>query len=310
MSDLQGSGGLRYSSQDVFLLVAVSLVWGAAFVFIRQGILAGATPLLFAASRYAVAAALFAAIAGVRREPRPGRHVLLTSAAVGGVFIIGLYGGLLYWGEQDASGGYAGIIASTAPLLTVAWGFWILPSERLGRAGLLGMAVGLTGTVLLLLPGLEGGPGSSFIGPIFILGAMVSTAFGSVFLRKLGMGRQGLWQIAGQLGVAGALLGIGAVLVPVPEALPISITVLSALAALVVLSSVLGYFGYFALHHRVGPVRANVLAYLAPIVAVGIGTGLFGEPLALNELLGVAIVLSGVSLVLWESARRQTTRPQ
>jgi len=72
----------------------------------------------------------------------------------------------------------------------------------------------------------------------------------------------------------------------------------------VAFSSVVGYFSYFALHHRVGPVRANIVAYLAPLVGVAVGTGLYGEPITIWEIAGVAVVLAGVTLVLLDSARR------
>jgi drug/metabolite transporter (DMT)-like permease len=102
---------------------------------------------------------------------------------------------------------------------------------------------------------------------------------------------------------AGLLAGAGAIL-PGRERLPWVPGVVEALAILVVLSSIVGYFAYFALHHRVGPLRANLVAYLVPIVGVGIGSGLFGEAITAWEVGGVGVVLLGVTLVLWESGRR------
>jgi drug/metabolite transporter (DMT)-like permease len=295
------------------LLVAVSLVWGAAYVFIRQGIVLGASPLAFAAARYLLSAVAFLALAAARRAPLPSRPAVLTSAAVGGVLIIGLYGGFLYWGEQDTTGGYAAVLASTAPLLTVAFGFSLLAGERLGPRGLAGMAVGFGGAAVLVYPQLAGTDAlGSWQAPVFVLAAMVCAALGTVLLRRFGRGPQGLWQISSQFAVAGLLLAVGAFVIPSSDHLPLSQGVLGALVFLVLLSSVLGYLSYFALHHRVGPVRANVVAYLAPLVGVGLGAGLFGEPTTVWEVGGVAIVLAGVTLVLWESSRAppSTVGPQ
>jgi drug/metabolite transporter (DMT)-like permease len=304
MSGAPATVPLRFGPTEVALLAVVSLVWGAAYVFIREGLLFGASPLAFAAVRYGLSAAAFAALALTQREALPSRRAWLASASVGGVLIIGLYGGFLYVGEQYTTGGYAAVLASTAPLITVAAGFWLLASERLGRWGLAGIAIGFVGGAVLVLPQLFGSPLGDARGALLIVGAMVVTATGSVVLRRLGVGRQGLWQISTAFAVATILLGTTAALLPFPEALPLTSGVLGALAVLVVFSSVVGYFAYFALHHRVGPVRANVVAYLAPLVGVGIGSGLFGEPITLWEVAGVAIVLGGVSLVLWESSRR------
>jgi probable blue pigment (indigoidine) exporter len=289
---------------DGLLLAAVSVVWGAAYVFIREGIVLGASPIAFAAVRYLLSAGIFGALAAARKEKFPSASALVVSLWVGGVLMIGVYGGLLYWGEQYTTGGYAAVLTSTVPILTVTLGFSLLSSERLGVRGLVGMATGFVGTAVLVYPQLSGGSAiGSWEGPVFILGAMISTSFGTVLLRRLGRGPQGLWQIGSQFTVAGILLGAVAVLVPSQRSLPLTEGILGSLAFLVAFSSLVGYFAYFTLHHRVGPVRANIVAYLVPLIGVGIGTGLFGEATTWWEVAGVAVVLAGVSLVLWESAK-------
>ena len=137
----------------------------------------------------------------------------------------------------------------------------------------------------------------------------MSTAVGTVLLRRYARGPQGLWQIGTQFAVAGTMLGVAALAIPSSARFPLTAGVLELLGILVVCSSVVGYFAYFALHHRIGPVRANVVAYLAPLVGVGVGSGLFGEPFTIWELAGVAIVLTGVTLVLWESSHRAASPP-
>jgi len=303
-------GGLRYEPQDVALLGLVSVVWGIAYIFIRQGIVLGASPLLFASARYALSAAAFGAVALVRREARPSGRALAVSMAVGGTLVIGLYGGFLYWGEQYTAGGYAAVLSTTAPILTVVVAFFLLPGEQLGVRGLSGLGVAFAGTVILVAPTLTGAPVGTWQGPLFVLGAFVSAAFGTVLLRRFGGGRQGLWQIGAQFAVAALLLGVAALALPVPRAFPDREGVWAALAALVLLSSVVGYFGYFALHHRVGPVRANSVAYLLPLVGVGVGSGLYGEPVTIPEVAGCLVVLVGMTLLVRSSKRSDSSGPR
>lgn len=299
----------RFGAPEFLLLLTVGLVWGAAYIFIRQGLVLGATPIAYAAARYALSAGAFAALALARREAWPERPRLVVSAVVGGIMVIGLYGGFLYWGEQYTTGGYAAVLAAGAPLLTVAFGFLLLQGERLGPLGIAGIAVGFGGTAVIVLPDLTSRALGSWQGPAFVLAAMTITTAGTVLLRRFGGGRQGLWQIGAQFAVAALLLGGAALVLPTPEALPPTAGVWAGLVALVVLSSVIGYFAYFALHHRVGPIRANVVAYLIPVVGVGIGTGVLGEPFTAFEVAGVAVTLLGVTLVLWETGRRSAKPP-
>jgi drug/metabolite transporter (DMT)-like permease len=292
-----------YAGWDVVLLVVCGGVWGVAYVFIREGIVLGASPLVFAAVRYALSAVAFVAIAALRRERWPTARGFVVSAAVGGVLVIGLYGGFLYWGEQYTAGGYASVFSTSAPILTVAFAYFLLPNERLGARSLAGLAVGLVGVVLLVAPTLTGGPAGGWNGPAFILAAFVTTALGTVLLRRYGGGRQSLWQIGGQFAVAAGLLGAASAALPVPEALPLREGVWAALAALVALSSVVGYFAYFVLHHRVGPVRANSVTYLVPLVGVATGSGLFGEPVTPWEVAGFLVVIAGLTLIVRDSSR-------
>lgn len=299
---LAGSPG-PFRPTDVLLLATVSLVWGAAYVLIRQGLIDGATPLAYAAARYGLSALVFVAIAAVRGSPRPHRRELLVSATVGGTLLLAFYGGLLYWGEQFTSGGYAAVLASTVPLLTAGFGFLLLSTERLGSLGLLGMAVGFVGSTLLVVPDLTGSLPGVWPGPLFVLGAMVSAALGTVLLRRWARGPQGLWQIGSQFATAALLLGAVSLVLPTPESLGTGPGVLLPLLLLVGLSSVVGYFAYFRLHHRVGPVRANIVAYLAPLVGLGLGAILLAEPITAWEVAGVAVVFVGVTVVLWDARR-------
>lgn len=283
---------------EVALFAVLGLLWGSAYLFIRVGLVDGATPLAFAAIRYALSAVAFVLLAVALREPRPDRGALAISAAVGGVLLIGFYGGFLYWGEQFTTGGYAAALSAIVPILTVVASYSLLPQERLGPWAVAGIALGCVGVLVLVLPELGTPVAGSWYGAGFVIAAYVSTATGSVLLRRFGRGRQGLFQIGTQFAVGAIVLSFGMLLVPGPERVPMTAPVLEALSVLVVLASVLGYFVYFLLHHRVGPGRANVVAYLLPLVGIGLGTGLFHEPATLWEVAGFVVVLGGVTLVL------------
>jgi drug/metabolite transporter (DMT)-like permease len=296
--------GPRYEPADLGLLAVVGVVWGLAYIFIREGVVLGASPFLFAAVRYVLSAGAFAVIALARREARPAARGLRVSATLGGFLVIGLYGGLLYWGEQYTAGGYAAVLSTTAPILTVVVAYFLLRHEGLGRRALLGIGVAFVGVVVLVAPTLYGATVGSWQGPVFVVAAFVSAAFGTVLLRRFGGGPQGLWQIASQFAVGGALLTGVSFALPLPRALPWSEGVVGSLVALVLLSSVVGYFAYFRLHHRVGPVRANAVAYLLPLVGVGVGSGFLGEPVTAWEVGGCLVVLAGMTLVVRDSLRR------
>lgn len=124
----------RWRAKDVALFGLITLLFGGAFPAIKAG-LAYLPPLLFAAVRYYLAAALllgFAAAAGHRWVPRTAGD--RTAVLAGGTFLIGGTG-LTFVGQQFTTSGVAAIIFSLVPVLTVGLAAWLLPAEHLTRLG-------------------------------------------------------------------------------------------------------------------------------------------------------------------------------
>lgn len=282
--------------RSLLLLVLLGLIWGSAYPVIRYGIVVGATPIAFAGSRYAITAVAMAGLAIATRLPRPGVRALALSAVLG-IPIVGVYGLLLYVGEQTTSGGLAAILIGVTPLLTVLFALPVLPGESLNRLALVGLAVGFVGVFVLVAPPPGVTLASSVWGPVLVLGASASFAVGSVLLRARRPEGETLWGVSVQFAVAAALLGGLIPLLEPRSALPLSHGVLLALAYLVALPSVAGYALYFYLHHQIGPGQANVVAYVNPAAALTIGTLLFAEPFSWWELVGFALVVVGLTLV-------------
>ena len=295
--------------RNLALLLLLGLIWGSAYPVIRYGIVVGATPIAFAATRYVFSALGFAAIAAATRLPRPSARALGLSALLG-LPIVGVYGLLLYVGEQTTSGGLAAILIGVTPLLTTVFALPVLRGESLNRLGYVGLAVGFVGVVVLVAPPPGVTLASSLWGPVAVLGAAASFAVGSVLLRVRRPEGETLWGVSVQFAVAAGFLGAVLPLLEPRSALPLTGGVLGSLAYLVLLPSVVGYTLYFYLHHHVGPGQANVVAYVNPAAAVTIGTFLFAEPFAWWELGGFALVLIGLTLVTQVGRRtRSAARP-
>jgi probable blue pigment (indigoidine) exporter len=290
---------------DLGLLILLGVIWGAAFPIIRLGLLAGASPLTFAADRMAFAALLMAGLAALAREPFPSRRNLLLSLLVGGGSMVGGYAALLYWGEQSTAGGLAAVLIGSVPLWSALAGFILLPKERFGSIGSAGVAIGFGGVVTLFYPSLASGGVGSAIGALAVVGAALSAGVGSVVLRRLTAQPQGAWGLTAQFGSATVLLFALVALTGSPSTIPATPPVLLSLAYLVGLSSVAGYWIYFRLHHRVGPGRTNLVTYINPLTGILVGSLLLGEQVGLPELAGFALIVGGLVLVQSDAARKR-----
>jgi probable blue pigment (indigoidine) exporter len=282
--------------RNLLLLLVVGLIWGSAYPVIRFGIVDGATPVFFAASRYALSAVAIGVLAAATRVARPTWRALGLSALLG-LPIVGVYGLLLYLGEASTSGNLAAILIAGTPFLTALIALPILPGESLGRAGAVGLTIGFLGVVLLVFPPPGVVLASTFWGPVAVLGAAVSVAAGTVLLRRVRPEGETLWGISVQFTAATVFLVAVLPLVEPHPAFPVREGTLFALAYLVLLPSLVGYSLYFHLHHRVGPSRANLVAYVNPVAAVLVGTLIFAEPFQLWELGGFALIIVGLTVL-------------
>jgi drug/metabolite transporter (DMT)-like permease len=72
--------------------------------------------------------------------------------------------------------------------------------------------------------------------------------------------------------------------------------VLLAIGLLGVVCTALAFLLFFALISEVGPVRATIITYVNPAVALALGVALLGEPLTLGAVAGFALILVGLFL--------------
>jgi drug/metabolite transporter (DMT)-like permease len=77
-----------------------------------------------------------------------------------------------------------------------------------------------------------------------------------------------------------------------PSAMPSSRVIL-AVAVLGVVCTAIAFLLFFALIAEVGPVRATVITYFNPAVALLLGVLLLREPFTVGAIVGFALILSG-----------------
>jgi drug/metabolite transporter (DMT)-like permease len=293
----------RVLRSDLPLVLLLAVTWGSSYPVIHAGIDAGAPPLVFASVRYLMTAAILVPIALLTRTQIPSARELVPFGVFGGLMVIGGYGGLLYLGEVTTTGGLAAVLSAFLPIASALFAFGILPKERIGSWGTVGLLVGFGGVGVLVLPQLANPFSSGFEGPALVLIAVLIFAMGAVLLRRTSGILPSYWTLAVQFAVGGLLVGVLAPTVGEPLRLSTSSTVLGALVFLVVFTGVIGYTLYFQIHHRSGPTRASLVGYTNPIVGVLVGLAVFSETVTAVEVGGMVLILLGLYLLQRDHAR-------
>ena len=277
------------------LLLLVSGLWGASYLFIKVA-LEDMEPSTMMAIRLLLAGAVMFAVlsarAGIRRTLADlravGRH-----AVVLGVINGALPFWLIAWGEKYVDSGVAAIANSTVPIFVALLAIRIRPSERASGSRLVGILVGLMGVAVLAGVDPQGG-WWAVAGTLAIVLSSLAYARANLYTQD-NLPTTPAPVIVCAVGLAGGLLILPAGIAQAPANVP-GLDALGAVVALSVLGTVIASIAHYTMLQRYGSARTSLVAYLIPVTALAYGAGILDEPLTLNALLGLALILLGVAL--------------
>lgn len=277
-------------------LLGVYLIWGSTYLAIRVA-LEGYPPFLMAAIRFPIAGGLMFAFLRWRGMPPPTRRQWF-NCLITGTLLLGLGNGLVCYAEQTVASGIAAVaVASVALFIAIFAGLYGHWPTRLEWVGLV---VGFVGVVVL---NLGGELSSSPVGALALLVATVGWAYGSVWSRQQDM-PQPMMSAAAQMLCGGLSLALIALLRGEHFSAPPSAHATAAFVYLIVAGSILGFSAYIYLLHHTRPALASSYAYVNPPVAVLVGVLLAGESVHLFDLVGMAVILTGVAAITLAKTRR------
>lgn len=268
------------------LFAAVGLIWGIPYGLIEVADRAVSVPVLVFA-RVAVGAGLLlpAALHGGRLSALRSRWRWVAALSAVEVILPWL---LLSAAERRLSSSLSGLLVAAAPVLGVAVARLAGDQERLTRARWAGLVIGLGGVLLLMRPAAVGGDTPQVLE---VLGAAVCYAAGPVIADRKLAGANGLGVTAACLGLAALVYAAPAALTW-PRAVP-SALALGALAGLALICTALAFVLYFQLIAEVGALRATVITYINPAVAIAVGAAALSEPVTPTMVVSFGLIMAG-----------------
>ena len=277
------------SRRGLGLFAFMAVVWGIPYLFIRIAV-AEISPATLVLLRTGIAAAILLPIALARVDLRPilaqWRWVVTFT-----VIEIAIPWVMLGSAEQHLSSSLTGILIAGTPLVGTVFALLTGGADRLGRTGLVGLAIGILGVAAIV----GGDFGASDVTALLqLVVVVIGYAIGPAILaRRLG----GLSSL-GVMAISLALCAVAFVPIAVPElpsAMP-STNVVIAVAVLAVLCTAAAFIVFAALIDEIGPVRATVITYVNPAVAAVLGVIVLRETFTVSMAVGFALVLLGSAI--------------
>jgi drug/metabolite transporter (DMT)-like permease len=278
------------------LFIAMCLIWGIPYLLIKVAV-SDISPVTLVFFRTVIGALIVVPIALARGSVGPSlRHwrwiVAYTAVEVALPWF------LVSDAERRLSSSLTALLIAATPFVGVVLGWLTRSDDRFDARRLIGLVVGFVGVAVLV--GLS--VSARDVGAVGEIGLVaIGYAVGPLIIsRKLSE--------APPIGVVAMSLVLPAIvfaplgLSHLPTTMPPP-QVLLSIGLLGVVCTAVAFLLFFALIAEVGPVRATVITYVNPAVALALGVVLLGEPLTIGAGVGFALILAGLFLATRRASR-------
>jgi drug/metabolite transporter (DMT)-like permease len=285
------------------------LLWSTGFIGARYA-MPWSEPFTFLAVRFGLAMAILAGIAAIlapaaakAKTTRTKRREAASSFATG-LLLHGVYLGGMFWAVREGLGaGLAALIGGLQPLISAVLAGALLGEEVRPRQWL-GLATGLAGVVMVILPKL--GAGLDAVTLPMLLAALIAVgglSTGTILQKKIGGSADLVTGTAWQY-VGAALLMVAAACALETRTVVLSGELVFATAWLVLVLSIGAVFLLMIMIREGAMAKVASLFYLVPAVTAVLAWFLFGESLTPVQVAGMAVATFGVALATSQEPTR------
>ncbi len=292
--------------RNLAMLIALALIWGASFLFIKVAV-RELTPATLILGRLGLAAIMLALVAPfvvgsgeTRRQLRENWRWLVVVALVNTAIPFWL----LSWGETRVDSGLASIIQASVPIFNALIAFVAFREVRVTGAPLFGVAIGFLGVALLVGAQPEG----KVLGALAVVGMAFCYGVGGLLSGRYLKPVQPIVVGLASTAIA-ALVWLPVGVAQAPSEMPNWRTI-GSVVALGIPGTALAYLLFFALVNGPGAAYAALVTYLIPPIALAYGAIFLGERFGAAALGGLALILAGVALGTGAVRLRRARQPQ
>ncbi|MGC8555572.1 MAG: DMT family transporter [Conexivisphaera sp.] len=274
--------------RDAAAFLTMATFWGLNYPLVKVA-LGSVGPLQLLFLRIAVGLPFLAALLPRSMRPLAGLRLNLL-VALFGVLDVVLMQSLWFYGEAYVSPSTASLLIYTYPVIVTALSL-VLLGERVTGGRAIGLALGFTGTAILLSGGLGPAPPTG-IAPL--MGAALSWSLATVlyrkYLREEDFARVNAYHLIYALPISAALAASEGSLASIrwtPGAI-------AALLLIAFPGTAVAFTIYVYLYSRHEVNRVAPYMFLVPALSMAFSYAILGTPVTAEELLGYSVLAAGI----------------
>ena len=286
--------------KSIFILLALSLVWGSSFILIKKALIAF-DPVDLACMRISISAIAFTPVLYFQRKKVPWKDWKLFMAV--GLTGSGIPAFMYFIAQTNINSTVSGLLNSLTPIWTLIIGI-IIFRNKMDASKSIGVLIGFLGAALLMLFGKSEGENTNLWYGLFVV-------FGTLCYGVSGNMVKHYFQNVKSIIISATsfvLIGPPAIGYLIYKETLTNIEwnqeQLYSFGAILILSlvgTVLATIIFYKLIQDTTAVFGSSVAYLMPLVAMGWGFA-DGEPIGLIVILSLMLILTGVYLIKKQNA--------
>ena len=280
------------------MLLSLSLLWGFSFINIKNA-LVEIPPFSLVFIRLCIAALFLYVWCTIKRKRfniSAKEHLILLG---GGLISCAIPFSFFTWGQQYVATSIGAIFNGCVPFFTALLAhFFLGGSERMTLRKAIGLSFGLVGIITIMgfnnLANLD----ITNIGQLLIICACFFYGSSGIYFQKFVPNHIDKTVVATcTLFWAAIAMSFVSISFEGLPTLDYSLKVWGSVTALAIFSTAIAYIILFKLLKRAGPSTTSLNTFIIPVVGILLGISLMGESLQTNEIIGIVLVFTGVSII-------------
>ena len=279
------------NNKILFPFIALCLIWGSTWYFIKISLNAGVPPFFGVGFRFFLSGLLFFLIIFFKKESIPFNKQAIKLYLSFGLLNFALSYGITYWATQYVYSSISSILWGLFPLFTSVMAHFMLSgddNEKLTSNKLKALFLGFIGMVFIGSNQSIDLQSQSFLAIMVLVGAIIIAAWPSVLYKKYNdvVGPYQMNAVC-QVLTGVIMLSLSSLLKEDLAQIVWTDQLLFASAYLVIFGGVISWGIYFWLYQYLSVTQVTYVAIFPPIVAIILGWIFLNEVLSAKEILSL-----------------------
>lgn len=290
------SANIQPSTKDWLLIGLLAFIWGGSFLFGRI-LMIEWPPFTVVFLRVFIAAITLWVFVIFTARKFPTQSKILSAILIMGILNNVIPFSLILIGQQEIGSGLAAVVNAMTPIWTLIIANQFTTDEKFSTNKVLGICFGFMGVATLIGADFIQGLTASAWAQGAVLGATISYGFAGVWGKRF-KGQDPIIISTGQL-TASSIVMLPIIFLtedPFSISTP-DLEMIIALLGLAIVCTAFAYVLFFKILSDVGATNVSLVTFLVPVSAIVLGIFWLGETLTLSNIIGMILIIIGLSLV-------------